>query len=260
MSLRNAGHGTTEARHAIHPHARPGDRANGSDPNAREPEALASPVKPMAGTRWDPSQPDRRTGPRAEYRRTAPARLDVAGQACAVRDLSANGLRIEPAPPGRAWYAGMAVSGVLHLRTSPPTPVAGRVLRVGHTGLVIVPNGSGAWPGAGAIETERHDLQRSQRDRRHEPRFPLPMFRPSGTAPSPLRDVSATGLRYALPPGDPVPAAGSVIEGEVRLDPETVIPIRGRVVRHTSREIALALDPPGLGPDVLALLQRRFSW
>lgn len=214
----------------------------------------------MAGTRWDPSQPDRRTGPRAEYRRTAPARLDVAGQACAVRDLSANGLRVEPAPPGRAWYAGQAVSGVLHLRTSPPTPVAGRVLRVGHTGLVIVPNGSGAWPAAGAIETERRDLQRSQRDRRHEPRFPLPMFRPSGTAPSPLRDVSAAGLRYALPPGDPVPAAGSIIEGEVRLDPDTVIPIRGRVVRHTGREIALALDPPGLGPDVLALLQRMFSW
>ncbi len=214
----------------------------------------------MAGTRWDPSQPDRRARPRVEYRRTPPARLDVAGQACAVRDLGPNGLRVEPAPPGRAWSAGQMVSGVLHLRTSPPTPVAGRVLRVGHGGLVIVPNGSGAWPGAGAIETERQDLEQSRRDRRREPRFPLPMFRPSGTAPSPLRDVSAAGLRYVLPPGDPVPAAGSAVRGEVRLDAETVIPIRGRVVRCDGREIALALDPPGLGPDALALLRRKFSW
>ncbi len=212
----------------------------------------------MAGSRWDPSQPDRRASPRAEYRRTAPARLDVAGQACAVRDLSPTGLRVEPAPPGRAWAAGQAVSGLLHLRPSPPTPVAGRVLRVGHGGLVIVPNGSGAWPGAGAIETERYELDRSQRDRRREPRVLLPMFQPGGAAPSPLRDVSATGLRYVLPPGDPVPAIGSRVEGDVRLDPETVIVIRGRVVRHAGREVALALDPPGLSADMLARLRRRF--
>jgi hypothetical protein len=213
----------------------------------------------MAGSRWDPSQPDRRTGLRAEYRRTAPARLDVAGQACAVRDVSTNGLRVEPAPPGRAWYPGQAVSGVLYLRTSPPMPVAGWVLRVGFAGLVVVPDESGAWPSRAVIEAERRDLQRSQRDRRREPRISLPLFRPSGTAPSPLRDVSATGLRYLLQRGERVPAAGSAVEGEVRLDPGIVIPIRGRVVRHTGREIALALDPPGLGPEALALLQRRFS-
>lgn len=214
----------------------------------------------MSGTRWDPSQPDRRAGPRAEYRHTAPGRLDVGGQACAVRDLSPSGLRVEPAPPGRAWQMGQAVSGMLHLRTSPPISIAGRVLRVGYAGLVIVPDGTGAWPGAAAIETERHDLERGHRDRRRVPRIPLPMFRPSGVAASPLRDVSATGLRYVLPRGERVPALGSRVDGEVRLDPDTVIPIRGRVVRHAGREVALALDPPGLGPDVLALLERRFSW
>jgi len=31
------------------------------------------------------------------------------------------------------------------------------------------------------------------------------------------------------------------------------------VVRHAGREIAIALDPPGLAADVLALLRRRFS-
>jgi hypothetical protein len=137
-------------------------------------------------------------------------------------------------------------------------PVAGRILRVGATGLVIVPDGSGAWPAATTLETERNDLQRHQRDRRSEPRIPLPMFLPNGTTPGPLRDVSATGLRYVLSPGERAPAVGSAIEGEVRLDPDTVITIRGRVVRHMGREIAIALDPPGLGPDMLALLRRRF--
>jgi hypothetical protein len=216
-------------------------------------------LKPMAESRWDRSQLDRRASPRAEYRRTAPARLDVAGQACAVRDVNTNGLRVEPAPPGRAWCPGQAVSGVLHLRTSPPTPVAGRIHRIGRAGLVIVPDGSGTWPPAAAIETERHELQWNQRDRRGAPRIPLPMFLPSDTTPSPLRDLSATGLRYMLPRGERMPALGSATEGEVRLDADTVITIRGRVVRHTGREIAIALDPPGLGPDVLALLRRRFS-
>jgi hypothetical protein len=212
----------------------------------------------MAGSRWDPSQRDRRASPRAEYRRTAPARLDVAGQACAVRDVNTSGLRVEPAPPGRAWYPGQAVSGVLHLRAGPPMPVAGQILRIGHAGLVIVPDESGAWPGAAMIETERQELQWTQRDRRTAPRIPLPPFLPSGAAPCPLRDVSATGLRYLLPPNERTPALGSATEGEVRLDPDTVIPIRGRVVRHVGREIALALDPPGMGPDALALLRRRF--
>ena len=225
-------------------------------PGARDPLLLL--LKPMAGSRWDPSQVDRRGSPRAEYRRTPPARLDLAGQACAVRDVNTNGLRVEPAPPGRAWYPGQAVSGVLYLRTSPPTPVGGRILRIGHAGLAIVPDGSGAWPVAAAIETERHQLQRSHRDRRSKPRISLPMFLPSGPNPSPIRDVSATGLRYVLPPSERLPALGSATEGEVRLDPDTVILIRGRVVRHAGREIAIALDPPGLGPDVLALLRRRF--
>lgn len=213
--------------------------------------------KPMSGTRWDPSQPDRRGSPRAGYRRTPPARLDLAGQACAVRDVNTNGLRIEPAPLGRVWFLGQAVSGVLYLRTSPPTPVAGRIYRIGHAGLVIVSDGSGAWPGAAAIETERHGLG-SHRDRRSEPRITLPMFLPGGTTQSPIRDVSATGLRYVLPRSEQLPALGSITEGELRLDAGTVIHIRGRVVRHSGREMAIALDPPGLAPDVLALLRRRF--
>ena len=49
-----------------------------------------------------------------------------------------------------------------------------------------------------------------------------------------------------LPRGERLPALDSVPEGEVRLDPDTVITIRGRVVRHAGREIAIALDPPGL--------------
>jgi len=66
----------------------------------------------------------------------------------------------------------------------------------------------------------------------------------------------ATGLRYVLPRSERLPALDSATEGEVRLDPDTVITIRGRVVRHSGREIAIALDPPDLGPDVLALLRR----
>jgi hypothetical protein len=211
----------------------------------------------MTERRWDPSQRDRRA-PRAEYRRTPPARLDIGGQACAVRDVNSNGLRVEPAPPSQVWYPGQAVSGVLYLRTSPPIPVAGRILRIGRTGLVIVPDGSGAWPAAATIETERNELHQTQRDRRSEPRIPLPKFLPNSTTPSPLRDVSATGLRYVLPPGERAPAVGSATEGEVRLDADTVITIRGRVVRCTGREVAIALDPPGLAPEMLALLRRRF--
>jgi len=214
-------------------------------------------MTPIAETRWDQSQPDRRASPRAEYRRTPPARLDIAGQACGVRDLNPNGLRVEPAPPSRAWFAGQAVCGTLYLRTSPPIPVAGRVLRVGATGLVIIPDGSGTWPVPAAIETERNDLQRTQRDRRNEPRVPLPMFLPDGTTPSPLRDLSATGIRYVLWPGELAPTVGSAIQGEVRLDPDAVIAVRGRVVRCVGREVAIALDPPGLGYDMLELLRRR---
>jgi hypothetical protein len=216
------------------------------------------PMSPIAESGWDPLQPDRRASPRVEYRRTPPARLDVADQACAVRDLNPNGLRIEPAPPRRVWYPGEAVSGVLYLRTSRPMPVAGRILRIGPTGVVIVPDGSGAWPVVSAIETEWNDLQRTQRDRRSEPRVQLPMFLPKSTSPSPLRDLSANGLRYLLLPGERTPAVGSAIEGDLRLDSDTVIAIRGRVVRCVGREIVVGLDPPGLSSDLAEALRRRF--
>jgi hypothetical protein len=120
-------------------------------------------MNPITGSPWDPSEQDRRASPRVEYRRTPPARLDVAGQACAVRDLNPNGLRIEPAPPRRVWSPGQEVSGMLYLRTSRPMSVSGRILRVGATGLVIVPDGTGAWPAAAAIETERNDLDTALR-------------------------------------------------------------------------------------------------
>ena len=61
-----------------------------------------------------------------------------------------------------------------------------------------------------------------------------------------------------LPRSERAPATGSHVEGELRLDAETVIPVKGQVIRHVGREIAVALDPPGLTPEVLALLRRRY--
>lgn len=66
------------------------------------------------------------------------------------------------------------------------------------------------------------------------------------------------GLRYALAPGEPVPAVGSRVAGTLRLDAEIAVPVQGRVMRHLGREIAVALDAPGLDPAFLALLRRRF--
>ena len=60
----------------------------------------------MRPNRWSEPQLDRRSYPRAEYRRTAPALLELEGYHCAVRDLALGGLRIEPAPAGRVWEAG----------------------------------------------------------------------------------------------------------------------------------------------------------
>jgi len=34
--------------------------------------------------------------------------------------------------------------------------------------------------------------------------------------------------------------------------------VRGQVVRHNGREIAVAFDPPGLDPELLTLLRQRF--
>jgi PilZ domain len=70
--------------------------------------------------------------------------------------------------------------------------------------------------------------------------------------------VSATGLRYALTRFEAAPAMGSRIEGALQLDADTAIEVRGRVVRHVGREIAVAFDPPGLDPAVLEMLHLRF--
>jgi hypothetical protein len=127
--------------------------------------------------------------------------------------------------------------------------------RIDRSGLALVPD-EGGWPEPAVIDAERSSLVRWHHERRSAPRLPLPQL--PGRGGTPLRDVSATGLRYALSPTERAPAAGSHVAGELRLDSETVIPVRGQVIRHVGREIAVALDPPGLTPDVLALLRRRF--
>jgi hypothetical protein len=100
---------------------------------------------------------------------------------------------------------------------------------------------------------------RNQQERRAAPRLPLPRTAAGAAGPrTPLIDVSTTGLRYSLAPGEAAPATGSRVEGELRLDAEAMIPVCGRVVRHVAREVAVAFDPPGLTPEVMAMLRQRF--
>ena len=207
--------------------------------------------------RWSEPRLDRRSMSRAEYRRTAPGLLVLEGFRCAVRDLGPGGLRVEPAPAGRVWDLDQLVAGELYLRTGGRVPVEGRIHRIDRAGMAVVPEGD--WPDQSAIEQERAALNRNHQERRGAPRLPLPVHVPGAPIPrTPLRDVSATGLRYALAPLETAPAPGSRLEGELRLDQETVIAVRGRVVRQGGREVAVALDPPGLTADVLALLRQRF--
>ncbi len=208
--------------------------------------------------RWRVDQLDRRADARAEYRRTSPALLELEGCRCAVRDLGPGGLRVEPAPAGRVWYLGQRVTGTLVLRTGDRVPLRAQLGRVDHSGLALLPDGD-QWPTANEIEAERAALLLRHRERRLAPRLPIspPSADASGTR-TPLRDVSATGLRYALTRFESAPAIGSRIEGALQLDAETVIEIRGRVVRHYGREIAVTFDPPGLDATVLALLHQRF--
>lgn len=210
----------------------------------------------MRPNRWSAPQLDRRSYPRAEYRRTAPALLELEGFRCAVRDLAPGGLRVEPAPAGRVWETGQRVRGVLHLRTAGRVAIDGMIGRIDRAGVAVVPD-EGAWPEPDAIDAERSSLVRWHHERRSAPRLPLPAVADRG-ASTPLRDVSATGLRYALAPNERAPATGSHVAGELRLDADTVIPVRGQVIRHVGREIAVALDPPGLTPEILALLRRRY--
>jgi PilZ domain len=208
--------------------------------------------------RWSEPKLDRRLAPRAEYRRTAPGLLMIDGFRCAVRDLGTGGLRLEPAPAGRAWELDQRISGELHLRTVGPLVITGRIHRIDRAGLSIVPD-SGSWPDLASIEMERAALVRNHQERRSAPRLPLPVQQAgAASAHTPLRDVSANGLRYALGPSEHAPTPGSRLEGELRLDVDTVISVRGRVVRHANREVAVALDPPGLTPEILAVLRQRF--
>jgi hypothetical protein len=149
------------------------------------------------------------------------------------------------------------VTGVLHLRVGGNVIIDAIIGRIDRAGLELVP-ASGAWPDPDSIDAERSSLVRWHHERRSAPRLPLPVQPGAGGASTPLRDVSATGLRYALAPSERAPAAGSHVAGELRLDAETVIPVRGQVIRHMGREIAVALDPPGLAPDILAMLRRRY--
>jgi hypothetical protein len=211
----------------------------------------------MRANRWSEPQLDRRAYPRAEYRRTAPALLELEGYRCAVRDLAPGGLRVEPAPAGRVWELGERLTGVLHLRAGELIQIDATIGRIDRAGLALVPH-SEAWPDPDSIDAERSALVRWHHERRGAPRLPLPALPGAGGASTPLRDVSATGLRYALAMHERAPAAGSHVAGELRLDAETVIPVRGQVIRHVGREIAVALDPPGLTPEILALLRRRY--
>ncbi len=182
----------------------------------------------------------------------------IDGFRCAVRDVGTGGLRLEPAPAGRAWELDQRIDGELHLRTVGPLRVSGRIHRIDRAGLSIVPESS-HWPDFATVEMERAALVRNHQERRTAPRLPLPIQQAgSANANTPLRDVSASGLRYALGPSEHAPSPGSRLEGELRLDVDTVISVRGRVVRHANREVAVALDPPGLTPEILALLRQRF--
>jgi hypothetical protein len=143
------------------------------------------------------------------------------------------------------------VTGVLHLRAGGLVSIDDRA------GMALAPD-SDAWPDLDTIDADRSTLVRWHHERRSAPRLPLPALPGAGGASTPLRDVSATGLRYALAVSERAPATGSHVAGELRLDAETVIPVRGQVIRHVGREIAVALDPPGLTPDILALLRRRY--
>ena len=208
--------------------------------------------------RWTAAHLDRRCLARAEYRRTAPALLELDGCHCAVRDLGVGGLRVEPAPGGRVWSLHQRVSGTVVLRTGDRIPLGACIGRIDRSGLAFFPDGD-RWPTVMDIEAERATLLLRHRERRGAPRLPIPVS--TSDAPgtgTPLRDVSATGLRYALTRFESAPSIGSRIEGALQLDAETSIEVRGRVVRHMGREIAVAFDPPGLDPAVLELLHQRF--
>lgn len=204
--------------------------------------------------RWRAGALDRRAKARAEYRRTAPGLLEIGAVRCAVRDLGVGGLRVEPVPPVRIWTVGQQVDGELLLRTGGRLAIAGQIARIDRGGLAIFPIDD-RWPAERAIDDERTTLLRGHRERRGAPRLPLPISMNAATA---LRDVSETGLRYALLPSETPPPVGTPLHGALRIDAETVIEVRGRVVRHVDREIALALDPPGLSPEVIAMLRGRF--
>jgi hypothetical protein len=204
--------------------------------------------------RWWSGDLDRRATARAEYRRTPPALLEFSGLRCAVRDLGTGGLRIEPAPPGRVWAIDLEIMGEIHLRGSGRLLIVGRIARIDRAGLAVVPDGS-LWPSDEAVEAERALLMSNRRERRSAPRLPIPA---ALGAMTPLRDISATGLRYVVGPYERAPALGGPLEGAVQLDAETVIEVRGRVIRRMGREVAVALEPPGLQPEVMAILRRRF--
>jgi hypothetical protein len=207
--------------------------------------------------RWTAAHLDRRSLARAEYRRTAPALLELDGCRCAVRDLGLGGLRVEPAPGGRVWRLDQEVTGTVVLRTGERIALEARIGRIDRAGLAFFPDG--LWPTEAEIEAERTALLQRHRERRAAPRLPIPA--PAADASgihTPLRDISATGLRYALTRFESAPAIGSRIEGALQLDADTAIEVRGRVVRHVGREIAVAFDPPGLDPAVLELLHQRF--
>jgi PilZ domain-containing protein len=208
--------------------------------------------------RWTSSELDRRAGARVEYRRTAPALLELEGCRCAVRDLGLGGLRIEPAPAGRVWHLGEPVTGTLLLRGGERIALGALIARLDRSGLALVPDGD-QWPTVIHVESERLAVQQRSRERRSAPRLSIsPSVASSSGTVTALRDVSATGLRYQLTRFESAPAVGSRIGGALRVDADTVIEVRGRVARHVGREVAIVFDPPGLEQAVLEMLHQRF--
>lgn len=70
-------------------------------------------------------------------------------------------------------------------------------------------------------------------------------------------DCSESGLRYVTRAGEPLPEAGTRIEGSVRLLSKFErLPIEGTVLRCIGNEVALTLEKPGLPLQAVFAEQR----
>ena len=70
-------------------------------------------------------------------------------------------------------------------------------------------------------------------------------------------DCSESGIRYRPHPRDPLPAFGTIVEGEVEFHAAGPTPFTGRVIRVSRDEVALYLPPPGGLPFRAILTEQR---